>query len=289
MRRIALFGNNYQDGYISALERLMRLLERRGFFVYIHSEFARYLAEMGVTLPAGAQSASVLPDDAECVLSMGGDGTFLRAAEWVGARELPIAGINTGHLGFLPSYNLDEMESLVEVLATDTGMLERRELLKVESSAIPADFWPYALNEVSLLKAETASMVTVHAEINGSFLADYQADGLVVSTPTGSTAYNLSVGGPIIQPTLDCMVICPIAPHSLTMRPLVVAGDSEIRLTATSRVSHSRVSLDGRSFLIDNGTDQVRLTRGEFKVVVLRRPDADFSRLLRNKLHWGLR
>lgn len=267
----------------------MQLLEQRGFFVYIHADFAFYLVDMGVVLSEGFVSVRELPADAECVINIGGDGTFLRAAEWVGAREIPIAGINTGHLGFLASFNLDEMDILADTLLSDSGMTEWRELLRAECGAMPADFWPYALNEVALQKGDTASMLTVHTTINGSFLADYQADGLVVATPTGSTAYNLSVGGPILQPTLQCMVISPIAPHSLTMRPLVVAGDSVVQLTASSRVGHSRVSLDGRSFIIDNARDEVRITRAEFQVVVLRRPDADFSRLLRNKLHWSLR
>ena len=130
-------------------------------------------------------------------------------------------------------------------------------------------------------------MVSIHAEIDNHFLADYLADGLVVSTPTGSTAYNLSIGGPILQPTLRCFVISPIAPHSLTMRPLVVAGDSQLKFSASSRSNAVRVSLDGRDFAMPCDGNYLEVTRAPYSVQVLRRPDASFSRILRNKLLWG--
>lgn len=289
MERIAIFGNRYQEGHLVELGRFFAMLDKRGFRVCVSRDFFEYLDEVGIHLPGGISVADELPEDTECVVSIGGDGTFLRAAQWVGKLGIPILGINTGHLGFLASYSLGEMDELAQVIALDLGKLERRVLLEVKGKSIPEGFWPYALNEVAVLKGETASMVTVHAEIDGYFLADYMSDGLVVSTPTGSTAYNLSAGGPIMQPTLECMALSPIAPHSLTMRPLVVAGTSEIRLRARSRVRYARVSLDGRSFMMPCGKDELTITLAPFHVVVLRRPDASFARLLRGKLLWGTR
>lgn len=288
MKRIAIYGNNYQDGYLSQIGDLLTRLASADFEVFVYSKFADYLCSMGVAVAEKFAAVEEFPAGIEYVINIGGDGTFLRASEWVGKSGVPIAGINTGHLGFLASFNIDEIPELVSLLASDGGMREHRMVLKVECAAMPSDFWPYALNEVSVQKGETASMVTVNTEIDGEYLADYQADGLVVATPTGSTAYNLSVGGPIVQPTMDCVVLSPIAPHSLTMRPLVVAGGSEILLRAVSREPQVRVSLDGRSFLMDSGSNELRIAKGDYDVVVLRRVDANYPRLLRTKLHWGV-
>lgn len=288
MKRIAIYGNSHQERYLPLLAEFFRKLQVQGFAVSVVGKFARYLKDKGIELPGDFREVEELPADTECVISIGGDGTFLRAAEWT-VKRVPILGINTGHLGFLASYSLEEMDELMAVVRNDVGVVEQRMLLEVNCPAMPDGFFPYALNEVAVMRGETASMVTVHAEVDGYFLADYMADGLVVATPTGSTAYNLSAGGPILMPTLDCTVISPIAPHSLTMRPLVVSGNSEIRLTASCRVDSARVSLDGRYFMIGCGEDSLRIRRADFTVRALRRPDANFAELLRQKLLWGKR
>ena len=195
-------------------------------------------------------------------------------------------GINTGHLGFLASCSLDEPDYIADGLIEGYFKPERRELLQISGNDIPDGTWPYALNEVAILKDDTSSMINVSAELDGYHITDYLADGLLISTPTGSTGYNLSVGGAILQPTLDAWIVSPIAPHSLTMRPLVVAGDSEIRLTTNSRAEHYRVSLDGRSFTMKCGSG-ILVRRAGFHISLLRKPDEDFAKTLRNKLHWG--
>ncbi len=289
MNSIVITGNRHQEGYFPELQWLFDSFAMREFNVFIRERFSDYLRMNGVCIPDSFQAVVDFPDQAQCVISLGGDGTFLKAAQWVGDREIPVMGINTGHLGYLASYTLSETEELINVIENDRYEIERRALLEVRGDMLPPDFWQYALNEVAILKAETASMVTVHAGIDGQFLADYLADGLVVSTPTGSTAYNLSVGGPILQPTLGCVVISPIAPHSLTMRPLVVAGTSEISLSVYSRSDYCRVSLDGRSFVMKCGDDKLMLSRAGFSVMVMRRPEVGFAALLRSKLLWGKR
>ncbi|MDE6338469.1 MAG: NAD(+)/NADH kinase [Muribaculaceae bacterium] len=287
MKKISVYGKRHQEDYLPLLSRFFVSLVKRGFDVSVAAPFALYLKESGVCLPASLHEVTELPECTECVVSVGGDGTFLRAAQWVGKREIPILGINTGHLGFLASYSLEEMDELMEVISDNAATFERRMVLQVNCESMPEGFWPYALNEVALMRGETASMVTVHTEVNGNFLADYMADGLVVATPTGSTAYNLSVGGPIMEPTLECTVLSPIAPHSLTMRPLVINGDSVVGLRAESRVDHSRVSLDGRYFNIPSDGTMLEISKADFAVVVMRRPNSRFARLLRNKLLWG--
>lgn len=287
MKKIAIFGNRHQEGYLPLLSRFFDTLTEKGFELGVARSFAGYLAEKGIRLPATARVIGELDDDTEGVVSIGGDGTFLRAAQWVGKREIPILGINTGHLGFLASYSLEDTDELAEVMATDSATLERRMVFEVRSAAMPEDFWPYALNEVAVMRGETASMVSVRAEVNGNFLAEYMADGLVVATPTGSTAYNLSVGGPIMEPTLECAVLSPIAPHSLTMRPLVINGGSTVILRADSRAEYSRVGLDGRHFTLPADGTSVEIRRADFTVVVMRRPNSRFARILQKKLLWG--
>lgn len=285
MNVIAVWGNTYQEGHIEQLRKLFGAMRKRGFRVYVEGGFSRYLESKGVDMRI-FPAVEEIPADTECVVSIGGDGTFLQAAQWTGSRELPILGINTGHLGYLASYFLNEADELLSALEQNTGTLERRAVIRAESSCLPDGFWPYALNEVAVLKAATASMVTIHTEVDGRFVADYMSDGLVVSTPTGSTAYNLSIGGPILQPTLDCVILSPIAAHSLTMRPVVISGRSHITFRASSRASECRVSLDGRSFLMKCG-ETLHLKPAGFKIVVLRRPDSNFAHILRTKLGWG--
>lgn len=287
MKRIAIFGNRHQEGFIPEIEHLLHSLDANGFEISINRRFFQYLKSKSLALPPSAKPVDLPDTDTECILSIGGDGTFLRTAEWAGESEIPILGINTGHLGFLASYYLSEITEITDTLITDNGLREKRALLRIHCDAMPPDFPPFALNEFVIQRGDNASLLNVHAEIDGHFLADYLADGLIVSTPTGSTAYNLSIGGPILQPTLSCFVISPIAPHSLTMRPLVVDAVSKLRFSTNSRGRTALVSMDGRSFTIDCDKCDIEITKAPYRVTVLRRPDSDFSHILRNKLLWG--
>lgn len=286
---IALCGHRHQHDHLPDLARLMADLDARGVRLVIEERFARYLEDSGAPLPPGATPEAAFPDDARLLLSIGGDGTLLRAAHWAGTSGTPILGVNTGHLGFLATYSLPEADSLMRSLFTPGGLAaERRSLLQARCEAMPPEISPYALNEVAIMKEDTASMITVRASIDGHFLADYLVDGLVISTPTGSTAYNLSAGGPILQPTLSCVVLSPIAPHTLTLRPIVADAASRIDCTVSSRSGSSRVSIDGRSFRVPDGTT-VSIEKAPFTVCIVQRPDDDFAATLRNKLYWGAR
>ncbi len=284
--RIAIYGSRRQDSYLEELAGLFYFMRKMGFEVSVHPKLYNYLRGCHVDMQDATCTAWVA-EDTDLVISIGGDGTFLRAARWVGRREIPILGVNTGHLGFLASCGIGEAVEMLEAICRGDVIVERRMLLEVQSRDLPDKAWPFALNDVSLLKEDCASMITVRALINGQFLADYRADGLVVSTPTGSTAYNLSAGGPILEPTIDCIALVAVAPHTLTVRPLVVGGDSEIELTIESRTDEFRLSLDGESYPLPAG-EKVWIRRADFTTLLVRRKDSNFATILRDKLNWNI-
>lgn len=286
---IAIFGHHHQQPFINDIAALFSLLAEKGFVLCFEKSFADHLCEEGLQLPEGAKVVIDFENDVKAVVSVGGDGTLLRAARWCGASETPIVGINTGHLGFLVSYTLDEKELLVDSLMSADGFpVERRSVLHLSCDGKEHPQYPFALNEIAILKDETSSMIRIRTTVNGNFLAKYMVDGLIISTPTGSTAYNLSVGGPIIKPTLDCMVLSPVAPHTLTLRPVVVSGDDKLVCCVSSPSGSCRVSLDGESFVVPEGTS-LQIERAPFSVSIVQRPGEDFSAILRKKLYWGRR
>ncbi len=226
-------------------------------------------------------------EESNMALSVGGDGTFLRTAATVGGMDIPILGINAGHLGFLADVPLDELQdALKEVLEDGKYVVQRRRLLQLEIHDCIQKYQKYALNEISILKRDQSSMVSVSVWIDGTFLNQYDADGLVIATPTGSTAYSMSAGGPILEPLTHCWVIVPIAPHSLTTRPLVIRDSSKIDIEVNSRNNIYLVAVDGQTVHL---TTQSRLTlfKADHTLGVVRRRDHTFYDTLRNKLMWG--
>ena len=250
----------------------------------VEDKFADYLEENKVDM-AGAVPCQNLPENVCMLISLGGDGTFLRAARWIGKRETPILGVNTGHLGFLASCVLPEAEDMLRQVSRGNIRVEKRMVLEVSSDHLPSDKWNYALNEISFMR-HASSMLNVRASVNDSFLADYRGDGLIVSTPTGSTAYNLSAGGPLIEPTIDCMCLCPVAPHTLTLRPLVVGDNTVIKLSPESRASNFTLSIDDQAFVLPSSGEFI-IRKAPFSVLVIRKKDEDFSSILREKLLWS--
>lgn len=282
--KIAVFGSHRQADHLAALSRLFSFLDEKGFRVFTHSAFAQYLQDNNVDIGRSVPSQFV-PPDVSLLLSIGGDGTFLRAARWMGSREIPILGINTGNLGFLASCRLPEAEDTIEEICKGEINIEKRMLIEISSDSLPADKWPYALNEISFMR-HGSSMLNVTASINGSYLADYNGDGLIVATPTGSTAYSLSAGGPIIEPTINSLCLCPVAPHTLTLRPLVAGGDSVIRLRPESRSKKFILGIDDTSFVVAaNG--EFTIKKAPFSVLLIRKRHQSFPSILRQKLLWS--
>lgn len=285
--KIAIYGNQYQNEHLAEVASFIDELSRRNVWIEMESAFFDYLCRVLPAPPAVQATIDVRRFAAELALSIGGDGTFLRTAEWVADKAIPILGINTGHLGYLAAVPINEAISMVEDVMAGRCQIEERALLMIEVDGHEINQWPYALNEVAVLKGETASMITVKARIAGNELATYLADGLIVSTPTGSTGYNLSVGGPIVEPTAPNWVISPISAHSLTMRPLVVSSDAVVDLLTTSRAQSYRVSIDGRAVILPAGS-AIRLSRAPFAIRVVQREGHTFASTLRHKLFWGL-
>lgn len=283
--KVGIFGNPYQATHLDELRGFLSWLAMRQYEVCVEAKFANYLITNGFDLKDCEKVAS-LPADTDIVASIGGDGTFLRASDWVGCLETPVMGINTGHLGYLAAYSFSDFQN-IEAALEGNYMLSSRMTIEVESDCLPEGFSPVALNEVSISKGDTTSMVEIRASIDGRYIADYLADGLLVSTPTGSTAYNLSCGGPIIEPTFDSFVLSPIAPHSLTLRPLVVGPASLLEFQVTSRGSECHIGVDGRTFAIPSEGSAIRVRKAEHRVNVVQPLGSDFVGRLRSKLGWG--
>lgn len=283
---IAIYGSDRQEEHLAQLREFfvwMRMTDTR---FCVHPHFAAYLAECGINVYE-AEISDVIPEDTRLVASLGGDGTFLRSAAWVGDRGLPVVGINTGHLGYLASFSLDKPGEVRAALLGEFD-ISRRMTVQIECDALPDDIMPVALNEISILKGDTASMVCISARLDGYYLADYLADGLLVATPTGSTAYNLSCGGPILEPIVESILLTPIAPHSLTLRPLVVGPRSELDLCVTTRSDTCHIGVDGRTFAVPDGT-RLLVRKGRYMVNVAQPHGANFAETLRRKLRWGAR
>ena len=264
--KIALYNRDRNDG----IEAVKRQLREKGATVICYKE--------------DFSSSEDLPGDTDLFLSLGGDGTFLQSLTFVRDRGIPVAGINFGHLGFLTTARADD-PGWMDTLLSGNYTVEERSLLRVTCAGLPDAFYPFALNEVSLQR-RVASMLQVRVCIDGRELPTYWADGLVISTPTGSTAYNLSVGGPVVIPASEVMVIAPIAPHNLNVRPLVVPIDASVTLTFHSRDRGALLTLDNRSCELASGTTVV-LSRGRYGLRYVSVSDDNFIHALRTKLLWG--
>ena len=284
--RFALFGNTYQAKKSLHAELLFRLLKQHKAELCICREFYDFLTQdVRLSLPR----LELFDDDrfqADMVISLGGDGTFLKAASRVGNKGIPILGINTGRLGFLADISPEEMEETFNEIDEHRYRIEERSVLQLKCDHPRLAREPYALNEIAVLKRDSSSMITIRATIDGMPLATYQADGLIVATPTGSTAYSLSVGGPIIAPDSKTIALTPVAPHSLNIRPIVICDDREITLDVESRSHNFLVAIDGRS---ESCRETTRLTiaKAAHTIKVVKRVNHRFFDTLRNKMMWG--
>ncbi len=284
--KFAIFGNIYQAKKSSYAELLFKLLTQHNAQICICQEFYNFLTE---TLHLVLPPVELFNDDdfeADIVISLGGDGTFLKAASRVGKKNIPILGINTGRLGFLADISPEEMGNTLEDIYNHHYKIEERSVLQLDCNDKSLMHCPYALNEIAVLKRDSSSMISIHTAINGAPLTTYQADGLIIATPTGSTAYSLSVGGPIIVPHSKTIAITPVAPHSLNMRPIVICDDWTITLDVESRSHNFLVAIDGRSESCKE-TTRLTISRADYTIKVIKRFDHIFFNTLRNKMMWG--
>ena len=282
--RIAIYGSRRQLPYKDSIQSLLRRLSLAGAEIYMaHKLYTHLAGDLALNLSAVTLAGSdfrSLPH-IDMALSIGGDGTFLRTAAWVADTGTPILGINTGHLGYLAPLPVADAPAFVDNILAGNYTVEHRSLLQVTEPATRG--WHCALNEVVLAKDDSASLITAETLLDSRPLATYKADSLIIATPTGSTAYNLSAGGPIIQPTAPVWVLSPIAAHSLGMRPLVVSDDTVLRITVSGRGHTFRLTLDGRSTTLPMGT-QVTVRRAPFTTGVVQPLGTGFPAVLRTKL-----
>ena len=284
--KVGLFGNDYQIEKQKSIQALFDKLQSLGMEVFVEPGFYNYLTKHLACAPAinGLIETERLALD--LVISLGGDGTFLRTAAWVGRQNIPILGINTGRLGFLADINTDDIETTLEEIFRKEYTIEKRSVLELDSHPSFRGTYNYALNEIAILKRDTSSMITIHTSLNEEYLANYLGDGLLIATPTGSTAYSMSVNGPIIVPQANNFVLSPVAPHSLTVRPLVIPEDYCIRLKVESRNSNFLIALDGRSEIYPSGSEFF-IRKAGFTIQLVKRYPQNFYETLRKKLLWG--
>lgn len=284
--RFAIFGNVWQARKSQAIASVLAALRDIGADVMVEKDYYDFLLLNRLTDESRLRVFAADDFDADIVVSMGGDGTFLKAASLVGAKQIPIVGVNMGRLGFLADITPDNFAHCLEHIVLGKYSIEPRAVIRVQTDGQPLTGIPYALNDVAILKRDNASMISIHASVDGNYLTTYQADGLVVSTPTGSTAYSLSNGGPIIAPGTGVFSMTAVAPHSLSARPMVLSDASRIDLAVCSRSHNFLIAIDGRSEPCPDAT-RITLSRAPFVVNVLKRHDTLYFDTLREKMMWG--
>lgn len=285
--KIALFGNIYQTKKNQYVSRILKKLKDLGVQISIEKEFADFVGrELNADLGDVRVFEKSAFGDVDVAISVGGDGTFLGTAALIGASGVPILGINTGRLGFLADVSPEKINESLDALCQGDYVTEERKVLTVMKDGKRSEFSPYALNEVAVLKHDNSSLIQIDTYVNGNLLTNYLADGLIVATPTGSTGYSLSVGGPVLVPQSGTFCIAPIAPHSLAVRPVVVRDDVEIRLEVHSRTNNFLLACDGKSESLPHST-VITVKRAPHTVNVIKIEHKHFFETLRDKMMWG--
>jgi len=289
IKNIAIYGRVFDDGFNSKIDFLINDLFKKGFQLYIFEPFHDFLK------PRISFSEKVKifdrdtwnPKEIDFLVCIGGDGTFLDSTTFIKDSHIPILGINTGRLGFLSGASIQELETVASSIVKEDFELYKRATLKVDSNIPIFNGNNFALNELTIHKSDNSSMVKIHTFLDGNFLNSYWSDGLIISTPTGSTAYSLSCGGPIIFPGSNNFVITPVAPHNLNMRPVVIPDDKEIKLKVEGRSKYYMVALDSRSQKVDS-TIELTISKNSFYINLVRLKGHSYLSTIRSKLNWGL-
>lgn len=287
--QVAIYGKNIEKSFLSHFDLLISLLQQQGAVLYCEKNFAALLEEKyGYVLDFAGRYGKEdgLDSNTKMLLSIGGDGTFLDSVEYVKKLGIPILGVNSGRLGFLANVPAGEIAEAVTCIMKGKYTTEQRNMLQLQVDGKVMPGFDVALNEVCVLKSSTSSLLKIHAHIEGEYLTTYWADGLIVATPTGSTAYSLSGGGPIVHPVCQNIILTPVCPHNLSMRPLVVPNNVSIRLEVESRSRDFMLSMDSRmkEMQVNHCLD---ITTGKFPVDVVKLLKHSYFETLRNKLMWG--
>lgn len=289
--KVAVFGRYYNDDSTSAsVETLFNYLDKKGVDAYIENQFYNLIGKESHNIKNydNYKTFTELDTSFDFLVSIGGDGTILRATIFVKDLGIPIIGINTGRLGFLATIQINVIEEAIQNIIDGHYKISERSLLSVETSPENSDIksMNFALNEITISRKNTTTMITVDTYLDDEFLNSYWSDGLIVSTPTGSTGYSLSCGGPVITPGSSSFVLTPIAPHNLSARPLIIPDSTEVRLKVSGREETHLLSLDSRISTLKNGTI-IKVKKADFKIKMIDLLDESFLVTLRKKLLWG--
>nr|WP_299175208.1 NAD kinase [uncultured Allomuricauda sp.] len=287
--KVAIFGQSFQEEDKAYIIALLEELKKVNASVFMEIGFDDLVSKYIPKFDYGAFSQDAgLDSSFDIFVSFGGDGTMLRAVTYVKDLGIPIVGVNTGRLGFLSTFKKEDVRKVVTEFTAGNYKIEERSLVEVEVNSDLDEIGElnFALNEVTVSRKDTTSMINVETYLNGEYLTSYWADGLIVSTPTGSTGYSLSCGGPVIEPTAKSLVLTPIAPHNLNARPLVISDDTQIRLKVSGREETHLVSLDSRIADIPNGKE-IKVKKSNFTIKMIEYTSESFLKTLRNKLLWG--
>jgi NAD+ kinase len=290
MNRIGIVAKKNKPEVVTIASHLVEWLGTRKIKIYLEGEFGKLLP----AAPSGEHWKSVergeIPDHVEMIIVLGGDGTLLSVARQVWNKNIPILGVNLGGLGFLTEITLDELYPVLERIIQDDFATQEREVLNagvIRSRKRIAEF--IVLNDAVINKGALARIIDLETTINGEYLSTFRSDGLIISTPTGSTAYNLSAGGPIVYPSLHTIIITPICPHTLTIRPIIIPDDVKIRALLKSRDEEVTLTLDGQQGFALKFEDVVEVEKAEGRILLIKSPYRQYFELLREKLKWGER
>lgn len=287
--RIAIYGRQFETAFLPYIREMLSRFHRRKVEYAMHEKFMDLLSchpDLKIRPVSVFSEETDLTDHYDFLLSIGGDGTFLEAVSYVWQKSIPLIGINSGRLGFLANISGPEIPVALDALFNGQISLEERSLLELKSDAFLPLGKKYALNEITIQK-KASSMITIHTYANDDFLNAYWADGLIISTPTGSTAYSMSAGGPILVPDCNNFIVSPIAPHNLTVRPLVIRDDSTLKIRVSGRDNHFLLSADYQSAEVP--VDQTfQIKKAHFTIKMVRFNNQNFYNTLRNKLMWGV-
>ncbi|MEA1784707.1 NAD kinase [Arenibacter sp. GZD96] len=287
--KVAIYGQTYQNDALDHVMEFLKEAQQHGIDVFFEEDFLHFLLTIQVfdTYPTFSLTHG-LDTSFDMFVSFGGDGTILRAITYIKDLGIPIVGVNTGRLGFLSTFKKEEVRKVITEFLAGAYTLVDRSLLQVKADLAEPDFGAlnFALNEIAVSRKDTTSMITVETYLNDEYLTSYWADGLIVATPTGSTGYSLSCGGPVIMPTAKSLILTPIAPHNLNARPLVIDDQTVIRLKVSGREDHHLVSLDSRIAALENGKEII-IKKAGFTVKMIEYTSGSFLKTLRNKLLWG--
>jgi NAD+ kinase len=289
VKTVAIFGQSFYPETEKYLIQLQEVLEKNYISIIIEEDYYRMLVEEKPVRNLEKYSTfETLDESVDLFFTIGGDGTILSATKFVKNLDIPIVGINTGRLGFLATIHKDEIKKSIEEILSGNYKVSERSLLEVnlETKEKILDNFPFALNDVAISRKETTSMITIETWLNDEFLNSYWSDGIIISTPTGSTGYSLSCGGPVVTPQTKSFIITPIAPHNLNARPLVIQDDLEIKLKISGREDQYLISLDSRLASLDKNTI-VRIRKADFKIKLVWLQNDSFITTLRKKLLWG--